>query len=88
VLGASVQSLVYLFSKEFTILIFIAFIIAAPAACYLMHIWLNDFAYRINIGAWVFIIAIAASASIAWITVGYKALRAALANPIKSLRTE
>ena len=88
VLGASVQSLVYLFSKEFTILIFIAFILAAPAAWYLMHTWLNDFAYRIDIGAWVFIIAILASASIAWITVGYKALRAALANPIKSLRTE
>jgi ABC-type antimicrobial peptide transport system permease subunit len=88
VLGASVQSLVYLFSKEFTILILIAFILAAPAAWYLMHTWLNDFAYRIDIGAWVFIIAILASASIAWITVGYKALRAALANPIKSLRTE
>ena len=88
VLGASVQSLIYLFSKEFTILIFIAFIIAAPAAWYLMHTWLNDFAYRINIGVWVFIIAIISSASIAWITVGYKALRAALANPIKSIRTE
>lgn len=88
VLGASVQSIMYLFSKEFTILITIAFVLAAPAAWYLMHTWLKDFAYRINIGAGVFVIAIVASVLIAWITVGYKSLRAALANPVKSLRTE
>lgn len=88
VLGASVQSILYLFSKEFTILIAVAFVIAAPAAWYLMNNWLNDFAYKINIGAGVFIIAIVASILVAWATVGYKAMRAATANPVKSLRTE
>ena len=88
VLGASVQSIMYLFSKEFTILITIAFVLAAPAAWYLMHTWLKDFAYRINIGIGFFAVAITVSIVIAWITVGYKALKAAVANPVKSLRTE
>lgn len=88
VLGASIQSILYLFSKEFTILITIAFAIAAPAAWYLMNNWLKDFAYKINIGTGVFLIAITASILIAWITVGYKAFKAAVANPVKSLRTE
>lgn len=88
VLGASVKSIMYLFSKEFTVLITIAFVLAVPAAWYLMHIWLNDFAYRVKIGGWVFAVAIFISIIIAWITVGYKALRAAIANPVKSLRTE
>lgn len=88
VLGASVQSIMYLFSKEFTILISIAFVLAAPAAWYLMSTWLGDFAYRINIGVGVFAIAISASLLIAWITVGYKSIKAAIANPVKSLRTE
>jgi putative ABC transport system permease protein len=88
VLGASVQSIVYLFSKEFTILITVAFVLAAPAAWWLMNNWLKDFAYKIEIGAGVFVIAIAASLVVAWLTVGYKALRAATANPVKSLRTE
>lgn len=88
VLGASVQSILYLFSKEFTILITIAFVIAAPAAWYLMHTWLKDFAYKIEIGVGVFLVAIVASILIAWMTVGYKAFKAAVANPVKSLRTE
>jgi len=88
VLGASVQSILYLFSKEFTILITIAFVIAAPAAWYLMHTWLKDFAYKIEIGVGVFLVAIVASILIAWVTVGYKAFKAAVANPVKSLRTE
>ncbi|MBI2731618.1 MAG: ABC transporter permease [Sphingobacteriales bacterium] len=88
VLGASVQSIMYLFSKEFTVLIAIAFLLAAPAAWYLMNSWLKDFVYRINIGVGVFAVAIAASILIAWVTVGYKSLRAALANPVQSLRME
>lgn len=88
VLGASVQSILYLFSKEFTILITIAFVLAAPAAWYLMKKWLNDFAYKIDIGVWVFAIAIACSLLVAWLTVGYKAFKAAVANPVKSLRIE
>lgn len=88
VLGASVQSILYLFSKEFTILIAIAFIIAVPAAWYLMDNWLKDFAYKIDMSIWFFVIAIVVSILVAWLTVGYKAMRAATANPVKSLRTE
>ena len=88
VLGASVMNIVYLFSKEFTILILLAFAIAAPIAYFMMSKWLDNFAFKINIGFFVFGLAIIASISIAWITVGYKSVRAALANPIKSLRTE
>lgn len=88
VLGASVQHIVYLFSKEFTLLIFIAFMVAAPIAWYMMSHWLQNFAYRIELSIGVFILAILLSVLIALITVGYKSLRAAIANPVKSLRTE
>lgn len=88
VLGAGITNIVVLFSKEFTILISIAFVIAVPVGWYIMHGWLQNFAYRINIGFSVFILAIMASLVIAWVTVGYKAVKAALANPVKSLRTE
>jgi putative ABC transport system permease protein len=88
VLGANVGNIVYLFSKEFTILVSIAFVIAAPAAWFLMHSWLQDFQFRIPIGPGVFIISIFISICIAWMTVGYKALRAAVANPVKALRSE
>ncbi len=88
VLGASVQSIVLLFSKEFTVLIGIAFLIAAPAGYFLMQEWLRGFYYHINMGLLIFILAILISVIIAWATVGYKAIRAAVANPVKSLRTE
>lgn len=88
VLGAGVANIVLLFSKEFTLLIGIAFVIAAPIAWYFMNKWLDNFAYRISIGWTVFAIAIATSVAVAWIAVGYKALRAAVANPVKSLRAE
>ena len=88
VLGASVANVIYLFSKEFTILIIIAFAVAAPVAYYMMSKWLDNFAFRIDIGVFVFLVAIVASIAIAWITVGYKSMKAAIANPIKSLRTE
>jgi len=87
-LGASVQSIVFLFSKEFTVLILVAFAISAPLGWYFMNKWLQNFAYRIHIGPSIFILAIMASVIIAWITVGYKAIMAALANPVKSLRSE
>jgi ABC-type antimicrobial peptide transport system permease subunit len=88
VLGASVMHIVYLFSKEFTILVLIAFAIAVPVAYYMMSNWLDNFAFRINISIWFFLLAITLSVLIAWMTVGYKSLRAALANPVKSLRSE
>ncbi|HEY4198728.1 MAG TPA: ABC transporter permease, partial [Mucilaginibacter sp.] len=87
-LGASVGHIVYLFSKEFTLLIIIAFLISAPIGYYFMHKWLQDFAYKVSIGPGIFILAILVSVAIAWATVGYKAVKAALANPVKSLRSE
>jgi putative ABC transport system permease protein len=87
-LGASVASIVYLFSKEFTLLIIIAFAFSAPIGWYFMNKWLQDFTYHIPLGPGIFLLAIIASVAIAWITVGYKAIMAALANPVKSLRSE
>ena len=88
VLGAPVRDIVIMLSKEFTILISIAFLIASPIAWYFMNQWLHQYAYQISLGAWFFIITIVCSLVIAWLTVGYTAIKAALANPVKSLRTE
>jgi predicted permease len=88
VLGASAQSIIYLLSKELTVLILIAFAISAPIAWYIMHQWLQNYTYRIPLGASIFILAIVSSVVIAWITVAYRAIKAAMANPVKSLRTE
>ncbi|PWU00394.1 MAG: hypothetical protein C5B52_08945, partial [Bacteroidetes bacterium] len=88
VLGASVSNIVYMFSKEFIVLISIAFVIAAPIAWYLMNNWLHNFAFRQNIGVMIFLLTIVGSIFIAWISVGYKAIRAAVENPVKSLRSE
>ncbi len=88
VLGAGAGSIIYLFSKEFTLLIAIAFVIASPLAYYFMHKWLENFTYKVDLGIGVFLVAILFSIFIAWITVGYRAIRAAMANPVKSLRTE
>ena len=88
VLGASVANIVYLLSREFTLLILIAFVIAGPIAYYIMHLWLQNYTYRIPLGVSIFVMAIFSSVIIAWITVGYRAISAALANPVKSLRSE
>jgi len=88
VLGASVSSVVYLFSKEFIVLITIAFIIASPVAWYFMDKWLQDYVYRINISWWIFIVGGISSIIIALMTVSFQAIKAALANPVKSLKTE
>lgn len=88
VLGAPVRDIVVMLSKEFTILIAIAFLIAAPIAWYFMQQWLQQYTYRITMGSWFFIATIFCSLLIAWLTVGYTAIKAALANPVKSLRTE
>lgn len=88
VLGASIGHIVYMFSGEFTLLIAIAFLLAAPVAWYIMSDWLQNFEFRINMGIGVFALAIIVSLVIGWITVGYKAVRAAVVNPVKALRTE
>jgi putative ABC transport system permease protein len=88
VLGASVSNIVMLLSKDFIKLVLIAFVIASPVAWYVMNNWLSDFAYRINISAWIFIIAGLLAVFIALATISFQAIKAAIANPVKSLRTE
>jgi putative ABC transport system permease protein len=88
VLGASAGNIVYLFSKEFIILITIAFAIAAPIAWYYMHQWLQAYVYRINISWWLFAAGGFASIVIALATISFQAIKAAIANPVKSLRIE
>ncbi len=88
VLGASVQNIIYLFSKEFTLLVIIGFLIAVPVSWFMMNHWLDNFVYRTNFSPWIFVLAIVISMVIAWLAVGYKSIKAALANPIKSLRSE
>lgn len=88
VLGASIHSLFSLLSREFIILVTIAFCIAAPVAWRVMHGWLQNFAYHTDIHWWFFAIAALAAQSIALLTVSVQAFRAAIANPIRSLRNE
>lgn len=88
VLGASVQNIVFLFSKEFTVLVVIGFLIAAPVGWLMMNQWLNNFVYRTNFSPWIFVLAILISIIIAWFAVGYKSIRAAIENPVKSLKSE
>jgi putative ABC transport system permease protein len=88
VLGASVPRIIYLLSKEFTALIGVAFLIATPLAYFFMHQWLQGFAYRVHIGVGIFVLTILIAEIIAWLTVGYQAIKAAVANPAKSLRSE
>jgi putative ABC transport system permease protein len=88
VLGASVQQVVSMLSRDFVKLVLIANVVAWPIAWFMLNRWLSDFAYRINISWWVFIIAGVAALLIALLTVSFQAIKAAIANPVKSLRTE
>jgi len=88
VLGASVSGITSLLSKDFIKLVLIALVIASPIAWFGMHKWLQGFAYRIDIGIWVFILAGVLAILIALLTVSFQAIKAAVANPVKSLRSE
>jgi len=88
VLGAPLMSIIGLFSKEFVVLIVIAFVIAAPLGYWMMYNWLNNYAYHISIGPGIFAVAIVASFAIAAITIAYQTIKAARVNPVKSLRSE
>jgi putative ABC transport system permease protein len=88
VLGASVSNIVYLLSKDFMRLVLIAAVIAFPLAWYVMNDWLSAFAYRISISAWIFIAAALVAAAVALATIAALTIRAAVANPVKSLRSE
>ncbi len=88
VLGASVSGIVTLLSKDFVKLVFVAILIGSPIAWWAMNQWLQDFAYRIELQWWMFAAAGLAAMAIALLTVGWQAIRAAVANPVESLRTE
>jgi putative ABC transport system permease protein len=88
VLGASIANIIMLIAKDFLALVIIATIIASPIAWYMANKWLQDFAYRINIQWWVFIITGAVALLVAAITVSIQSTKAALANPVKSLKSE
>lgn len=88
VLGASVNSIVALLSKDFVILIIIAIVIATPAAWFSMNRWLEGFAYRVEIRFWIFLLAGLAAIVIAALTISYHAVKAAYRNPVRSLRSE
>jgi ABC-type antimicrobial peptide transport system permease subunit len=88
VLGASVPNILLLFGREFIVLILLAFLVAAPLAWLAMNNWLDNFAYRIGIGWETFVVSLAASFIIAAVTISYKSIAAAVANPVRSLRTE
>jgi len=88
VLGASVSGIVGLLSRDFLILVAIAVVVASPLAWWAMNKWLEDFAYRTQISWWIFALAGVIALLIALLTVSFQAIRAAIANPVKSLRTE
>jgi putative ABC transport system permease protein len=88
VLGATVTSIMRLLASEFILLVLVAFVIASPITWFAMNKWLQDFAYRIGISWWMFLVTALGAVLIALFTVGFQAIRAAIANPVKSLRTE
>jgi putative ABC transport system permease protein len=88
VLGASVSNIVSMLSKDFLLLIVIAILIASPIAYYFMYEWLQDFAYRVHINVWVFLLSGSGAIMIALMTVSFQAIKAAVTNPVKSLRSE
>jgi putative ABC transport system permease protein len=88
VLGGSVSHILWIFGREFSRLVLIAFLIAAPAGWFLMSRWLENFAYRIDLGIWIFLVEVAIIGTVVLLTVGYKALRSAVMNPVQALRTE
>ncbi len=87
-LGASITNIMTMLSKDFVVLVVISLFIATPVAWYFMNDWLNDFAYRIHISWWVFVLAGSIAVFIALLTVSFQAVKAAIMNPVISLRSE
>jgi putative ABC transport system permease protein len=88
VLGASVSQVWLLLSKDFIVLVIISCVIASPVAFYFLHDWLQKYDYRISVGAGVFVVSAVIAIFITIITISFQAIKAAVANPVKSLRTE
>ena len=87
-MGANVSELVILFTRQFSKLVIIAFIISTPVAYYTVQSWLSGFAYQTPIVAWVFILGGVITLGIAWLTTGFQSLKAAHINPVETLRDE
>ena len=88
VLGATVFNLWQLMSKDFVLLVIISLLIASPIAYYFMHSWLQSYQYRTEINGWVFVIAAVGALMITLLTVSYQSIKAAMVNPVKSLKSE
>ena len=88
ILGANASAIMYMLSKDFLKLVLLSILIASPVAWYIMNHWLLDYAYRIKISWWIFVLAAVASLLIALITVSYQAVKAAFVNPVESLHSE
>jgi len=88
VMGASVAGIVSMLTTDFIKLVALAFVIAAPVSYYMMREWLDTFTYRIELNAWIFLVAGFISFIVAWLTVGFESIKAAISNPVDSLRSE
>ena len=88
VLGASVAGITGLLAKDFLKIVLVSFVLASPIAWWAMNTWLDDFAYRVDLQWWIFALAGVGAVVIAFLTVGFQSVRAALANPVRSLRSE
>jgi len=88
VLGASVANIATLLSRDFLLLIIFSLVVASPVAWYIMHRWLQDFAYRAPVPVWIFVLAGGAALLLGLVTVSFQAIKAAIANPVKALRAE
>ncbi|MBX7150404.1 ABC transporter permease, partial [bacterium] len=88
VLGATIPNIIIMFGKEFLILIALAFLVASPVAYFMMNSWLENFVYRVSIGAGVFVVAIVFTVTLAIITIGYRIIKMASANPVEALKYE
>ena len=88
VLGASIRQILFLLTKDFLYLVGAAFVLSIPVSWWAMNKWLQDFAYRININVWVFLLSGIAAVCIALLTISFRAIRASVANPVSSLKAE
>jgi putative ABC transport system permease protein len=88
VLGATTGDIALMLNRQFVRLVLLALVIASPIAWILAHRWLQDFAYRVGIDGWVFVLAGLGAIGLALVTVSYQSIRAAMANPVDSLRSE
>jgi putative ABC transport system permease protein len=88
VLGATIADLTRLLTKDFILLVFVAFLIASPIAWIAMNKWLENYAYRVDVNWWIFLVTGLIAIIIALLTVSFQAIKTAIANPVKSLRTE